>query len=518
MSVLLQQVQNTNASIDVPDVASSWEINMDDIELDKRIGGGSFGDVYCGKYFGTEVAIKKIKKEDKDDLLLRKYVKRELAVSRFSHPNLVGFIGVADVSDFVYLVTEFVSGGNLRTRLKSNEDISWRTRIKASSDAAKGLAYLHAKGVIHRDIKSKNCLVDENWKVKVCDFGFARAYNKKRSHMSMCGTEDWMAPEVIQGLPYDEKADVFSYGIVLCEILTRMKVATHFQRLPQDAFALDEDLIKSRAPIDAPKQFLDLALWCCNYYPDARPTIVQVIKALHEIPATSTASAAVPSSGLGKAVSATTLVVPTTPQKSSGNLLNPGTTPQKSSSSTVTTTGSSGRTPSPVNQRRPGSAYGQSTKGKKTDLSCLEKAGLTLVSPDEYSKARDDLDEARDGWLLIGYTGNNTLALQDQGKNIAELVDQLKDNEIQYGLIMLQITTTNQSTGIKENSTRAVFVNWVGPNVTILQKGKKKTHIGALQKLMQPYHAELVAVSKERFTEATLKERSAPLSGSHVID
>ena len=115
-----------------------------------------------------------------------------------------------------------------------------------------GLSHPLLDGIMHGDIKGKNLLVGEGWKVKLCDFGFARSFQRglKRSY-SICGTEDWMAPESLLGEDYDEKVDTFSFGVVLAEVITRKKVPVYFVRSESEDFRFDRPFmawIRSGAP------------------------------------------------------------------------------------------------------------------------------------------------------------------------------------------------------------------------------------------------------------------------------
>lgn len=169
----------------------------------------------------------------------------EVALMRaLRHPNIVIFMGL--VMDPVCLVTEYCHNGNLFDLLHDTiEDeqgehyavkIPWQRRVRIALDVARGMNFLHTSTpvIIHRDLKSLNILVDEKWTAKVSDFGLSRfkvliesLYLIKQSataHGMMtgqCGTYQWMAPEVIGGHIYTEKADVFSFGINLWELLTR---------------------------------------------------------------------------------------------------------------------------------------------------------------------------------------------------------------------------------------------------------------------------------------------------------
>ena len=118
----------------------------------------------------------------------------------------------------------------------------------------------------------------------MCDFGFAR-FNEIREAraLTLCGTDDWMAPEVILGMDYNEKADVFSYGIVVLEIITRKKVSVSLQRSAADGFELDVEKTKAVLPSDCPESFSDLAFEVCAYDPEARPTFKQVVSRLSKL-------------------------------------------------------------------------------------------------------------------------------------------------------------------------------------------------------------------------------------------
>ncbi|KAL6074487.1 LISK family protein kinase [Balamuthia mandrillaris] len=257
----------------------AWNINYEDLEIEEEIGRGSFGCVYKGTYFGTEVAIKKIScnlDEDPDALL---YLEREVNVMKgMRHPNIVTFIGICQLaSGGLLLITEFVKHGDLRGFLKDTTlDMSWYLRVKIAYDIACAMAYLHSRSVIHRDLKSKNLLVDDNWKVKVCDFGFARTMTNRP--MTLCGTDEWMAPEMILGQQYTNKVDVFSYGIVLCEIMTRKKISTELQRSALEAFSLDTKKLEALIPPDCPKELYQLVLDCCQYEPESRPAFNEIVK------------------------------------------------------------------------------------------------------------------------------------------------------------------------------------------------------------------------------------------------
>merc|ERR1712137_513732 len=271
----------------VPDVEAAWQIDAEDLEYGEKLGSGEYGEVFAGSYFGTDVAIKRLNVAKMGEANAAKYIKREIECSKYSHPNIVGFIGIGEDTEngLICLVTEKLQC-SLRDVLKQHKEfstLSWAQRLSFANDAAKALAFLHAKQIIHRDVKSHNFLIDENMKLKVCDFGFARTFRREKRRMTNCGTPEWMAPEVQMDEPYTNSADVFSFGIVLLEIISLGKVKFAFPRGPQNFFSLDVESAKQFIPADTPEGFADLAFDCCKDEPDDRPSFREILKRLSQI-------------------------------------------------------------------------------------------------------------------------------------------------------------------------------------------------------------------------------------------
>jgi len=137
---------------------------------------------------------------------------------------------------------------------------------------------------MHRDLKSKNVLIEQNsWIAKLCDFGFARETTGEMTFK--VGTDAWMAPEVMQGNVYDYKADVFSFGIILYELMTRSKP---FKRLPKNSFNFEENeflnIIKEKTAANPPLEpILKLSLRCIEYDPNNRPSFKELLNDFQEI-------------------------------------------------------------------------------------------------------------------------------------------------------------------------------------------------------------------------------------------
>eukprot|EP01090_Pellita_catalonica_P016797 TRINITY_DN4926_c0_g2_i1.p1 TRINITY_DN4926_c0_g2~~TRINITY_DN4926_c0_g2_i1.p1 ORF type:complete len:578 (+),score=134.37 TRINITY_DN4926_c0_g2_i1:40-1773(+) len=264
----------------------SWDISYEDLsfQYDSVHDQGAFGCIYKGKYCGTDVAIKQLSYPT--DVDVRKYIDREMDVLRhMRHPNIVQLLGLAQHGKKFFLVTDFMKEGNLRQLLKeSRRNVPWRNRTTMAQDIIRALIYMHSKGVMHRDIKSKNLLVDEGGtRLKLCDFGFARRFEDRfRRRMTICGTDSWMAPEVVLGKEYDWAADVYSCGIVFWEMLTRVS-ATKFSRDVDAGYSIVLTELKEMVPKDAPEKFVKLAIACTDNNPKNRPTLREILDILNKL-------------------------------------------------------------------------------------------------------------------------------------------------------------------------------------------------------------------------------------------
>merc|ERR1712137_152180 len=118
------------------------------------------------------------------------------------------------------------------------------------------------------------------------------------------------------------------------------------------------------------------------------------------------------------------------------------------------------------------------------------------------------------GWVLVGYQDDKTLVLQGKGSGgVPEMVNHIKEDEAQFCLVIIDDKTKGS-----QITTRDIFIAWYGPGLSIIKRGKKTSDVGTVQKVMRPFHADITAVNKENFTEGNVRDKSMPLSGSHVID
>ncbi|QTF49759.1 putative serine/threonine-protein kinase/receptor [Acanthamoeba polyphaga mimivirus] len=258
-----------------------WIINYDDIQIGKQIGVGSYGIVNMGKWKNINVAVKKFVKQKIDEKQMLEFRAEIAFLSQLRHPHIILMIGACLKRPNICIVTEFMGNGSLRNVIKTTKP-EWKLKIKMLYQTALGIGYLHNSDpiIIHRDIKPSNILVDDSMNVKIADFGFARI-KEENSVMTRCGTPCWTAPEIIRGEKYTEKVDVFSFGIVMWEVLTCKEPFSgcNFMKVSMDILEGARPQIPSDCPID----FTKLMKQCWHAKPDKRPSMEDVIMGLNDM-------------------------------------------------------------------------------------------------------------------------------------------------------------------------------------------------------------------------------------------
>ncbi|XP_018311813.1 mitogen-activated protein kinase kinase kinase 13 isoform X3 [Mycetomoellerius zeteki] len=192
-------------------LSNDWEIAFETISELQWLGSGAQGAVFSGKLNKEIVAVKKVKEPKETDI-------RHLR--KLNHPNIVHFKGVCTKPPCYCIIMEFCPFGPLYDLLRAGEPVPPARLVSWSKQIAAGMAYLHAHKIIHRDLKSPNVLIGQGEIVKISDFGTSRQWNEISTKMTFAGTVAWMAPEVIRNEPCSEKVDIWSYGVVLWELLS----------------------------------------------------------------------------------------------------------------------------------------------------------------------------------------------------------------------------------------------------------------------------------------------------------
>ncbi|KAL2489363.1 putative serine/threonine-protein kinase HT1-like [Forsythia ovata] len=259
-----------------------WEIDWRSLKIGEKIAAGSCGDLYRGVYLGQNVAVKVLRSEHLNDPLEDEFAKEVSILREVQHGNVVRFIGACTKLPHLCIVTEYMPGGSLYEYLHKNHVILKLSQLlKFAIDVCKGMEYLHQKNVIHRDLKTANLLMDAHGVVKVADFGVARFQNNGGVMTAETGTYRWMAPEVINHEAYDQKADVFSFAIVLWELVTA-KVPYDTMTPLQAALGVRQGL-RPELPQNCHPKLLDLMQKCWEAVPDNRPTFTEIRVELEEL-------------------------------------------------------------------------------------------------------------------------------------------------------------------------------------------------------------------------------------------
>nr|XP_043627873.1 serine/threonine-protein kinase pakA-like [Erigeron canadensis] len=288
-------------SLDDFDLSSLQIIRNEDLEELRELGSGTFGTVYHGKWRGSDVAIKRIKKScfagrsSEQERLTIEFWREAGILSKLHHPNVVAFYGVVQdgPGGTLATVTEFMVDGSLRhVLLRKDRHLDHRKKLIIAMDAAFGMEYLHSKDIVHFDLKCDNLLVnmkDPSRPIcKVGDFGLSKIKRNTLVSGGVRGTLPWMAPELLNGSSskVSEKVDVFSFGIVLWEILTGEEpyANMHYGAI---IGGIVSNTLRPPIPKDCDGEWRRLMERCWAPNPMVRPSFTEITKQLRVMSAAS---------------------------------------------------------------------------------------------------------------------------------------------------------------------------------------------------------------------------------------
>jgi|Transcript_1937 aurora kinase len=203
-----------------PDAAEKrWQLS--DFDIGKPLGRGKFGNVYLAREQKSKyiVALKVLFKNQLQQSHVEHQLRREIEIqSHLRHPNILRLYGYFYDSSRVYLILEYAARGELYKELQKRKRFSEKRSATYIASLAKALVYCHKKHVIHRDIKPENLLIGIKGELKIADFGWSvHAPNSRRQ--TLCGTLDYLPPEMVEGRDHDHAVDVWSLGVLAFEFL-----------------------------------------------------------------------------------------------------------------------------------------------------------------------------------------------------------------------------------------------------------------------------------------------------------
>ncbi|XP_054823040.1 cysteine-rich receptor-like protein kinase 43 isoform X1 [Prosopis cineraria] len=271
-----------------------------------KLGEGGFGPVYKGKLEdGREIAVKKLSVRSNQGK--KEFINEAKLLARVQHRNVVNLLGYCVYASEKLLVYEYLPHQSLdKIIFKSDrrKELDWQKRFGIITGIARGLLYLHEDShtcIIHRDIKASNVLLDDKWNPKIADFGMARLYPEDETHVKtrVAGTNGYMAPEYLMYGHLSTKSDVFSFGVLVLEIISGQRNLS-FNNLDMDAQNLIEGAYKlykkgrsleimdtAIAASAVPEQVamcIQLGLLCTQGDPNLRPTMHRVVVVLSKKP------------------------------------------------------------------------------------------------------------------------------------------------------------------------------------------------------------------------------------------
>ncbi|XP_018832270.2 G-type lectin S-receptor-like serine/threonine-protein kinase RLK1 [Juglans regia] len=270
----------------------------------EELGKGAFGVVYKGKIqmgSSVHVAVKKLNNSFQDSE--REFRTEVSVIGQTYHKNLVRLLGFCDEGQQRLLVYEFLSNGTLAGFLFGDLKPSWKRRIEIAIGIARGLLYLHeecSSPIIHCDIKPQNILLDDYYNARIADFGLAKLLMMNQSHTNTAirGTKGYVAPDWFRNMPITAKVDVYSYGVMLLEIICCRKSVRMESDLEDQAILTDwaydcyqEGTLDALVEYDVEalddrkrlEKFVKVAIWCIQEDPSLRPTMRKVTQMLEEI-------------------------------------------------------------------------------------------------------------------------------------------------------------------------------------------------------------------------------------------
>ncbi|RLN91627.1 hypothetical protein BBJ28_00020005 [Nothophytophthora sp. Chile5] len=273
-------------------VLVTWRIDYDSVTLVKKLAQGAFGEVWVGQYRGTRVAVKRLLQDQVSLATSEDFLREIKLMAWLEHPKIIKFVGVAwtKLVDMLAVI-EFMDGGDLRSMLdsKSPKRLPWQEgglKLQYARDTIDAIVYLHSLSpmIIHRDLKSRNILLDSKKGAKLGDFGVS-ATKRANDMTTGVGTARWLAPELARGEEkYTEAVDVYAFGIILSEMDTHQLPFADAKARGTDETLNDMAILQGVSSgellvtlsVTCPANLQALARRCMSFDPTQRPTAAEV--------------------------------------------------------------------------------------------------------------------------------------------------------------------------------------------------------------------------------------------------
>lgn len=270
----------TNIINQVGEFLQGYVVKLDDFEMGRKIGEGGFGVVYLAKHreSGKQCAIKKLYLKEMTGQNLILFRREAEILAKVDSLFCLPFYGWTASYPFS-IVTEFVPKGTLFNALRHKDgspDLTPTNKTIISMGIARGMKHIHSHGMIHRDLKSLNIMLDEDCYPRICDFGLARLANEEAEEFTQdVGTPHWMAPEIFDSGKYDNKVDVYAFGMLMWEMLT--ETAPFKGRTGvQIAYAVTKKNERPVIPSVTPKTLSNFIRQCWDQDPEKRPSMSKI--------------------------------------------------------------------------------------------------------------------------------------------------------------------------------------------------------------------------------------------------
>jgi serine/threonine-protein kinase CTR1 len=261
----------------------TYQLDRRDIILGKRLGAGACGEVFLGKLYGMDVAVKILFLSEDERQTIQEDFENEVSImKRLHHPNIVLLMGAVTNSKDLMIVTEFAGNGSLCDLLHDKGEIlEWDVTISISEQTALGMNWLHHHKpvILHRDLKTANILLDSNMVVKLADFGISKILSPlSKEEEGFFGSPLYSAPECLLGMNHTEKSDVYSFSYVIWEMITnKIPYAEDFTTFEELVDAVAKSNFRAPIPKNTPKSLVKLLKTCWDGDVKKRPSFQSIL-------------------------------------------------------------------------------------------------------------------------------------------------------------------------------------------------------------------------------------------------